>query len=82
MFFINFTATTATYRVNYLIIWGLSGDRRGGRRVTEVAEEGHFLKKWLLFEHFLRNYEQICINFRVKIMLIQQKHAQNRSKTI
>ena len=41
-----------------------------------------FIKKWLLFEHFMRNYEQICINFRVKIMLIQQKHAQNRSKTI
>ena len=82
MFFINFTATTATYRVNYLIIWGLSGGRRGGKRVTEVAEESHFYKKWLFFEHFLRNYEQICINFRVKIMLIQQKHAQNRSKAI
>ena len=49
MFFINFTATTATYRVNYLIIWGLSGGRRGGRRVTEVAEEGHFYKKMAIF---------------------------------
>ena len=82
MFFINFTATTATYRVNYLIICGLSGGRRGGRRVAEVAEEGHFYKKIAIFEHFLRNYEQICINFRVKIMLIQLKHTQNRSKAI
>ena len=82
MFFINFTATTATYRVNYLIIWGLSGGRRGAEGWQRWQKKAIFIKKWLLFEHFLRNYEQICINFRVKIMLIQQKHAQNRSKTI
>ena len=41
-----------------------------------------FIKKWLFFEYFLHNYKQICINFYVKIMLIQLKHTQNRSKTI
>ena len=55
----------------------------------EVAEGGQgwqkkaiLIKKWLFFEYFLRYYKPICINFYVKIMLIQQKHAQNRSKTI
>ena len=45
MLFINFTATTATYRFKYLIIIGLSGGRRGGRRVTVVAEEGLFFDR-------------------------------------
>ena len=49
MFFINFTATTATFGFNYLILIELSGGRRGGRRVTEVAEEGHFYKKIAIF---------------------------------
>ena len=49
MLFINFTATTATYRFKYLIIIGLSGGRRGGRRVTVVAEEGLFLIEKALF---------------------------------
>ena len=82
MFFINFTITTITIGVKYLIIIELMSDRRSDRRVIEVIEEGLFLIKMAIFEHFLRNYEPICINFRVKIMLIQQKHAQNYSKTI
>ena len=49
MFFINFTATTATYRVNYLIIWGLSGGRRGGRRVILVAVKAIFWQKSRIF---------------------------------
>ena len=45
MFFINFSITTITLGVKYLILIELSGGRRGGRRVAAVAEEGHFYKK-------------------------------------
>ena len=49
IYLINFTATTATFGFNYLILIGLSGGRIGGRRVTVVAEEGHSYQKMAIF---------------------------------
>ena len=42
MFFINFTITTITIGVKYLILIELISDRRSDRRVIEVIEEGLF----------------------------------------
>ena len=49
MNFVNFTATTATNVSNTLRYNTLSGGRRGGRRVTVVAVEGHFYQKMAIF---------------------------------
>ena len=40
MFFINFSITTITLGVKYLILIELMSDRRSDRRVIEVIEEG------------------------------------------
>ena len=45
MFFINFTITTITIGVKYLILIELMSDRRSDRRVIEVIEEGLFFDK-------------------------------------
>ena len=49
MFFINFSITTITLGVKYLIIKELMSDRRSDRRVIEVIEEGLFLIEKALF---------------------------------
>ena len=52
MFFINFTITTITLGVKYLILIELMSDRRSDRRVIEVIEvieEGLFLIKMAIF---------------------------------
>ena len=49
MFFINFTITTITLGVKYLILIELISDRRSDRRVIEVIEEGLFLIKMAIF---------------------------------
>ena len=52
MFFINFSITTITLGVKYLILIELISDRRSDRRVIEVIEvieEGLFLIKMAIF---------------------------------
>ena len=49
MFFINFTITTITIGVKYLILIELMRDKRSDRRVIEVIEEGLFLIKMAIF---------------------------------
>ena len=49
MFFINFTITTITIGVKYLILIELMSDRRSDRRVIEVIEEGLFYQKMAIF---------------------------------
>ena len=77
MFFINFTITTITLGVKYLILIELMSDRRSDRRVIEVIEEGkrlhadvlHISKKPLRGElsGFLSIYqaEASCISPKV-----------------
>ena len=67
MCFVIFTATTATFKVKYLIIIGLSGGSRGGSR---VAVEAFFGQKPHFFTYFSSKYEQFSFIFYVKIMLI------------
>ena len=50
--FINFTITTITIGVKYLILIELISDRRSDRRVIEVIEEGLFLIKMAIFWAF------------------------------
>ena len=47
--FINFTITSITIGVKYLILIELMSDRRSDRRVIEVIEEGLFLIKMAIF---------------------------------
>ena len=54
--FCDFTATTVTFEVKYLIIIWLSGGSRGGSRVAVVAAEAVFWPKTALFYLF---FEQI-----------------------
>ena len=49
IYLINFTATTAPFGFNYLILIELISDRRSDRRVIEVIEEGLFLIKMAIF---------------------------------
>ena len=52
MFFINFTITTITIGVKYLILIELMSDKRSDRRVIEVIEEGLILIKMAIFGAF------------------------------
>ena len=54
--FCDFTATTVTFEVKYLIIIVLIGGSRGGSRVAVVAAEAVFWPKTALFYLF---FEQI-----------------------
>ena len=52
MFFINFSITTITLGVKYLILIELMSDKRSDRRVIEVIEEGLILIKMAIFGAF------------------------------
>ena len=51
--FYNFTVTSVTFGLKLLIYNVLSGDRRGGRRVTEVTVNCILWQKFAYFEYFL-----------------------------
>ena len=63
MFFINFTITTITIGVKYLILIELMRDKRSDRRVIEVIEEGLFFDKngyfWSIFCAIMSKFASI-----------------------
>ena len=79
MFFVIFTATTATFRLNILIFIMLSGGSRGGSRVTKVAVEAFFEAKNAIFLIDLATLQRKIINFYTKNRSITVDFTQNNA---
>lgn len=85
--FYNFTVTSVTFGLKLLIYNVLSGDRRGDRRVTEVAVNGIFMAKNCIFRIFFvtlqrNNHQNYTKNIRNMIKITRIKANSNGKMSV